>query len=408
MLREHVERGLDGDAVRTELISQRVGVDGDWLSLGGSADSREHATRDVPGRIGAVDEKPLRAHVRVGEQQLAERREPVASGASDLLVVGFDRTGDVPMDHEADVGAVNAHAEGIGGDDNRVLGVHEGVVDARALGVGEASVVEKDRRFAESAAFVGKAGEHALGVFARGDVDDAGAVFADEIRDVPVLRVMVSRLVDGKVEVVAAESLDLHVGFLARGFAEAQLADDVGADIGGGGGRDGEDGDVGEAVERIPDVEVVGAEVVSPLADAVRLVDCEKGQFRAGDRLEEGRVPEPFGSDVHELVVAVRHRRETEAHFVGRDGRVEEGGGNLAFFEGGDLILHQGDERRDDERRAREEKGGELVAEGLAGAGRHDDDGVAAVDDLFDGLVLPVSEGAIAEVALQCRRDLLF
>ena len=229
----------------------------------------------------------------------------------------------------------------------------------------------------------------------------------DEIRDVAVFRVVVSRLVDGKVEVVAAESLDLHVGFLARGFAEAQLADDVGADIGGGGGRDGEDGDVGEAVERVPDVEVVGA-VMSPLADAVRLVDSEKGQFRAGDRLEEGRVPESFGGNVHELVVAVRHRREAEVHFVGRDGRVEEGGGDVAFFECGDLILHQGDERRDDERRAREEEGGELVAEGLTGAGRHDDDGVASVDDLFDGLVLPVSEGVIAEVAFQRRRDLLF
>ena len=269
-------------------------------------------------------------------------------------------------------------------------------------------MVEKDRRFAEPAAFVGKAGEHALGVFARGDVDDAGAMFADEIRDVAVLRVVVSRLVDGKVEVVAAESLYLHVGFLARGFAEAQLADDVGADIGGGGGRDGEDGDVGEAVERVPDVEVVGAKVVSPLADAVRLVDCEKGQFRAGDRLEECRVPESFRGNVHELVVAVRHRREAEVHFVGRDGRVEEGGGDVAFFECGDLILHQGDERRDDERRAREEKGGELVTEGLAGASRHDDDGVASVDDLLDGLVLPVSEGVIAEVALQRRCDLLF
>ena len=51
-------------------------------------------------------------------QQQAEGVVPVAAGAADLLVVRLDRARRREVDDRAHVGAVDAHAEGVGGDDD--------------------------------------------------------------------------------------------------------------------------------------------------------------------------------------------------------------------------------------------------------------------------------------------------
>ena len=61
-------------------------------------------------------------------------------------------------------------------------------------------------------------------------------------------------------------------------------------------------------------------------------------------------------------------------------------------LEGVDLVFHQSYEGGDDEGQAGQGDGGELVAEGLAAAGGHDDEGVAAVHDGVDYLGLERSE----------------
>ena len=60
------------------------------------------------------------------------------------------------------------------------------------------------------------------------------------------------------------------------GVVHRELLDDVVADRRGGRGGQGEDGGVAELVDRLPEAQVVGAEVVAPLADAVCLVDDEQ------------------------------------------------------------------------------------------------------------------------------------
>ena len=73
-------------------------------------------------------------------------------------------------------------------------------------------------------------------------------------------------------------------------------------------------------------------------------------------------------------------------------GDAQAGGGEL-----GGLVVHERDERRDDQRGAAAGDGGKLVAEGLARAGGHDEQRVAAVDDgAADGLLIG-AEGGEAE-----------
>jgi hypothetical protein len=65
----------------------------------------------------------------------------VASGATDLLVVGLDGAGESSMDDGADVGLVDAHAEGDGGDDDIERAGEEVALDALARGGVESGVI---------------------------------------------------------------------------------------------------------------------------------------------------------------------------------------------------------------------------------------------------------------------------
>jgi hypothetical protein len=61
------------------------------------------------------------------------------------------------------------------------------------------------------------------------------------------------------------------------------------------------------------------------------------------------------------------------------------------------LVFHEGDERRDDERQARQDHGGELITERLSGARRHDGENVPAGEHRAHELFLSRPEGRVPE-----------
>jgi len=83
--------------------------------------------------------------------------------------------------------------------------------------------------------------------------------------------------------------------------------------------------------------------------------------------------------------------------FAPIDCRIQAGGANAKLGQGVDLILHQGNQRRDDHGTTRAEQGRNLEAKALAAAGRHQDEGVAAAFDVIDDLGLGTTKGRIAE-----------
>src|SRR5262249_24789935 len=87
----------------------------------------------------------------------------------------------------------------------------------------------------------------------------------------------------------------------------------------------------------------------------------------------------------------------------GGHGAVHLGDGEAVAAEAVGLVLHQRDERRDDEGGggAAQLEGWQLVAEALAGAGGHDDQDVASGDGGSDGLGLAGAEALEPEVAFE-------
>ena len=67
---------------------------------------------------------------------------PVAAGPAGLLIIGFQAAGHVVVDDEADVGLVDAHAEGQRGHDDLDASRHEGVLRIAALVGRQAGVID--------------------------------------------------------------------------------------------------------------------------------------------------------------------------------------------------------------------------------------------------------------------------
>ena len=173
----------------------------------------------------------------------------------------------------------------------------------------------------------------------------------------------------------------------AHRVAQAEPRDDVVRDLrrGGRGRRD--DRLRAEPARGIGEPEVVRPEVVAPLRDAVRLVDDEQPDPRLPDPLQEAGRGEALRRHV-EQPRAARHGA-LDGRAVG--GRVllrvdERHHARRGALERLDLVLHQRDERRDDQRQVGAHQRRQLVAERLARAGGHHDQHVAPGERGLDRL----------------------
>jgi hypothetical protein len=80
---------------------------------------------------------------------------------------------------------------------------------------------------------------------------------------------------------------------------------------------------------------------------------------------------------------------------------VEECGADADRGQRVHLVLHERDEWRNDDSGAGPYQRRDLVAEGLASAGRHENERVAATDDLLDDVGLLLAERVVPEDAVK-------
>ena len=186
--------------------------------------------------------------------------------------------------------------------------------------------------------------------------------------------------------------------FLRR--SQAELLDDVAADALGGGRGVAVNGGAREELAQTGELPVLGSEVVSPVADAVSLVDGDGVRAPVSKELMNVGVDEPLrrGEDesrstpldgfecgralAHRLPAIEPHRRDADAR------------------QAVDLVLHERDERRHNHRDTVSNDSRGLVTERLAAAGWQDDEGIAAIEDGADRLFLLWAERRESPVPL--------
>ena len=136
-----------------------------------------------------------------------------------------------------------------------------------------------------------------------------------------------------------------------------------------------------DALERFRDLaqaQIFRAEIVTPLRDAMRLVDGEKIDLdlpQGGDRVV---AQQPFGRDIEKSQRTLVEATRDPPAFVGIGGGIEARRLDPGLAQLGDLVAHQRDQRRNHQSEAAADDRRELEAERLAAARRHDREHVLA------------------------------
>ncbi len=387
---------LVGATTRGNLSEDRRGGHRFAPGTGQTGHLPPEATDNAGGRIGPFIEKLLGAHVRVVVQQLAVGRRTVPPGPAGLLIVRLQASGHLPMHDESQVSAIDAHAKGVGGHhhvhlpgDELILGItpdlvaHAGVVAHTAN-----TVCPQPRR-------------DLLDALAGGAVDDSRAVLHREAQGPTVLVVLSTNLGHRQGQSRPGEAADHHLRSVPGLDAQRELPDDVVAHLGGGRGGEAEHLGLAEPRQHLGQLEIVRTEVVAPHGDAVGLIHGKEVHPRENHGLHKARAAEPLRGHVHEVVASVGQVPQALVALGRREARVHKGGRNSAGDQAVYLILHQSDERRDDQGESRPKDRRQLKAQGLAPARGHHRQAVPAGHDSLDDSLLPLSEGCEAKVTLE-------
>ena len=193
--------------------------------------------------------------------------------------------GHLVVDDVADVGLVDAEAEGVGRQHHDLAArLHERRLRLLALVGRHLAVVALDGDLAVAERHV-----EIVDRAHRRAVDDAGAAQPlDQLAELAQLVGLARDLahVEGQVRAVERDAADLRV-------LHPQLHQHVVADRRRRGRGQPEDGRAPQHLGGAPQAEVRRAEVVAPLRHAVRLVDAEQRELHARERLLHGRRVRP-------------------------------------------------------------------------------------------------------------------
>ena len=228
------------------------------------------------------------------------RGQAVASGASGFLIVAFHALGQIEVGDEAHVGLVDAHAEGDGGDHDDAFFAQESFLVFVARGGIQSGVIGQR---IPALLFEPRGG--LIDLLARQAIHDACIVgvfgFEKGLQLLP--RVVLLR--DAVADVGTVEAGNELLCLFQR-----QSLDDLAPRrcIGCGGECDARH--AGEAFVQHSQRAVLGAEIVTPLRDAVRFVDGEQGDIvfllQSLQQVEETLRHQPFRRDIQQLQLAAQ------------------------------------------------------------------------------------------------------
>ena len=217
----------------------------------------------------------------------AEQKPPgfcaVAPRAPHLLVVGLDRRRRLHVEHGADVGPVDAHAESVRRRDDVERPIGEARRDVRPLPGVHPGVIRGG-----VPSFLAQRVGPMLGLLPRGRVDDGGSSRGARLPE--RRRERREHLAAGLVHAVDVARREVEVGageaaedLVARARPVGAACADLAPHLGRRRGRAGENARRAQLLEELADAQVVGPEVVPPLRDAVRLVDRDELDVAAGE-----------------------------------------------------------------------------------------------------------------------------
>ena len=229
----------------------------------------------LPLRLDLADPLARTREILRAPEQMRDCWIAVAARAAGFLIIGLDRFRQAGMRDEADVGLVDAHAECdrradhhvFARDEIRLVFRADMLLQPRMIGAGRpAGAGERLRQFFRCRA--------------RLRIDDAGAGRAcDDVGDLlGRVRLGADRIADiGPVEARHDQPI----------LRNAELREDIGAGMRVRRRGQRQPRHVREGIHQRREQAIIGAEIVPPFADAMRLVDREQAELRAAQQFAE-------------------------------------------------------------------------------------------------------------------------
>ena len=349
--------------------------------------------------ISLFDEVSLDAGILSAVKEDALGLSPVSAGPAGFLIVGFQTFGHLVMNHIAHIALVDTHAEGIGSHHDRHIIKGKIFLGLAAVFIFHTCVVAAciDAPPAEQVI-------HRIHRFPGGAVNNAAflLVTLHIAKDEILLR---CPLDNPERQVRPVQSRAEHPGLLqSQALLHVRLHQRRGR-----GGKGGDHRTAGKGIDEIFDFSIGGTEIVAPLGHAVGLVNDDHGKRHLGQALGEiGRL-QLFRRHVEELdLPPVQIPEALDRLFIG-NGAVHKGCRNPLLRQRLHLVLHEGNQGRNDNGAMGKKEGGNLEADGFSGSRRHDSHHIFSLDNGINHFPLPGPESVIAEVPLQhIRRSHVF
>jgi hypothetical protein len=292
------------------------------------------------------------------------------------------------MRDEAHVGFVDPHAEGDGGDHHHIFRADEGTRIGLAHRGIQPGMVSARRPPAAA-----ERGRQFFGLGAALRVDDARTRrFGDEA---------------GKLlgEPVARRHRIAYIGSIEPGEDEPFIGyPELGEDVGAGmpvrrrGQR--EAGNVGPRIEQAAQHAIIGAEIMPPFGHAMCLVDRDQRELGPVEQAAEAVGVGALGRHIEQIEIAIAQPPHRLVTIV--VGRCERGGADARRLGRAHLIVHQRDQRRDDQPGPRPAQSRDLIGQRFARAGRHHGERILPRHDALDHIRLTSAETMIAEGSVEC------
>ena len=327
----------------------------------------------------------------------------VAAAAARLLVVGLDALGHVVMDDVTHVGLVDTHAKGVGGDHHLNIVVDKGALALAAGVITHAGMVAANANAAGAQSLGKLSCQRIDGLAGRAIHDAALARMRDHIVAHPRGLSLVAHLLAAKVEVLAIEArhhrrrvLQAEHLLNVRTHALSRCS-----------GKGRHDGALRQGIDKLANLQVGGAEILTPLAHAVGLVNGhERNADAAFGRsfLRKGqktRLEQALRCHIHKLVATLARPLEHGILLSRRKAGVEITGSRTRREQRTGLVLHKRQQRTHHKGDAGQHERRHLVANGLAGTCGHNAECIAAGKDRIDHAVLPRAKRGVAKIGAE-------
>ena len=298
-----------------------------------------------------VNEPHLLDTVAGAEQQQAFAGQAIAARATGFLIVALDVLRQIVMNYEADVRLVDAHAKRDGRTHHARFVAEKGFLIGRTFAACQARVIGQRLHTVG-----GEFGRQALRRLARLGVNDPA--FAGPYANVRKNLLVSAGLGRNAVGQVGA----VETGDVTRGRTQMESFDDVLPHAFRGRGGERHHRHVREYFAQGGDLPVLRTEVVSPLADTMRLVNRELADVPFRQIIEEPGQHQPLGRDVEQPEFAAVQSAQPRTRPAGAERGIQERCRHARRLERVHLVLHQRNERRDDDGESGPHERGELKA----------------------------------------------